>query len=141
MVTIDVGPLTVDGILSEDWQAFLQVNARLVLRVEDVTVLDEPSLPVLELAEALACWLEDGGAFEYRSVESDFLPLAFFSAAGGAYVASPMSSTCSRAAVPLEQLKLRVTEFIGEMRKQAVALGLRAILDSSRLLNNPSKTE
>lgn len=94
MISIKTGAPIVDGAATTREEALLRVNSSFRLNVGDLSIIDEPSFPTLELIEALKDWSADGN-FEYNSFEADVSPLLFIKCNHGYYVASPLSRTCS----------------------------------------------
>lgn len=127
MVVIEVGEFVVDGMISGEPEALLRVNSTFHILVEQLTIIDEPSFPILELAKSLRSW-EAHGSYEYQSMEADVSPLLFVETKSGYYVASPLSRTCSDVIVNRNELLYAVRSFIEKIRREISSRGLPQLI-------------
>lgn len=124
VILLKSGNLRQEQATKEDWSVLLQVNATLLVQVDELVIINEPSFPVIELMVDLISWNRNQG-FEYRSMEADVSPLLFIPTRNGFYVASPLSGTCSDAVVEREELVSAVDSFIGVIVDCAREKGIR----------------
>ena len=104
-IDIALGPIEIDGPMASAAERYLSVTASLRVVVGGVTVLDEPAVPILELASQLEKTdVEDG--FTYTSVQSDYALLVVLPWRNGMIIASPMAGTCAEKPVTREAVRV-----------------------------------
>jgi len=79
-----------DPPIRDQYDLLLRIEARLVAEASGVVIVDEPHLPIVELASQLSKWIASGAAtdFNYESMDAEEVILWFRSSPDGWSVGS-----------------------------------------------------
>jgi len=127
-----------DPPIRDRYDLLLRIEARLVVEADGVVILDEPHLPVVELASQLSQWISGGAAtdFNYESMDAEDVILWFRNSAGAWSVGSDWNTAAVKGGFERGDLIYAASQYI-----QAVPIRVQQELrrDVSRLIRQRFK--